>query len=195
MKYEVSIGDKTYRVDLQRTENSGSGKDVAAVFWNIRLGELQTGELEPGELELAEQKKHAREIQVNSLRVAPGVLSLIADGKSFEARLSRSAESITVFLHGRSYECVVRDPRSLGSRKRAGANEAGEQKVMASMPGKIVRVLARVGEAIELGQGILVIEAMKMQNEVRAPKAGKLKSVIAKQGANVNAGEVLAVIE
>jgi biotin carboxyl carrier protein len=63
------------------------------------------------------------------------------------------------------------------------------------MPGKVVRVLARAGEVIQAGQGILVIEAMKMQNEVRAPKAGTLKSIVAQQGANVNAGEVLATIE
>ena len=183
MQYEVSVGDKTYRVELQRAGNPGSGKELTEISWNIRLSK-------PGELE-----KAAREIQVNSLRIGPDVLSLISDGESIEARLSRSAETVTVFLQGRSYECVVRDPRSLRSRKRAGANEAGELKVTASMPGKIVRVLAHEGEPIELGQGILVIEAMKMQNEVRAPKAGKLKSVIAKQGANVNAGEVLAIIE
>lgn len=185
MQYEVSIGDKSYRVELNRTENSVSGKDVAEVFWNIRLSEIKIDEQENG----------TREIQATSLRVAPDILSLIADGNSVEARLSRSGESVMVFLHGRSYECVLRDPRSLRSRKRSGINDAGEQKVKASMPGKIVRILAREGEPIELGQGIVVIEAMKMQNEVRAPKAGKLKSVIAKHGANVNAGEVLAIIE
>ncbi|HZQ18762.1 MAG TPA: biotin/lipoyl-containing protein [Terriglobales bacterium] len=190
MQYEVSIGDKIYRVELQRTEDSGSDKDVAEVLWNIRLSEPEIGE--PG---AGEQASAPRDIQVSSLRVSPGVLSLIADGKSVEARVSRSVETVTIFLQGRSYECVVRDSRSLRSRKRSGVNDAGEQKVTASMPGKIVRVLARVGEEIELGQGILVIEAMKMQNEVRAPKAGNLKSIIAKQGSNVNAGEVLAVIE
>jgi biotin carboxyl carrier protein len=63
------------------------------------------------------------------------------------------------------------------------------------MPGKVVRIVAAVGDQIKAGQGILVIEAMKMQNEVRSPKDGQLKKVLVRQGANVLAGEVLAIIE
>ena len=63
------------------------------------------------------------------------------------------------------------------------------------MPGKVVRVLAREGENVQAGQGIIVIEAMKMQNEIKSPKAGTLQKVLAREGANVNPGEVLAVIE
>jgi pyruvate carboxylase subunit B len=74
-------------------------------------------------------------------------------------------------------------------------SQAGEQKITASMPGRVVRVLARPGEAIRIGQGIVVIEAMKMQNVVRSPKDGALKKLLVAEGANVNAGEVLAVIE
>jgi len=63
------------------------------------------------------------------------------------------------------------------------------------MPGKVVRVLAREGENVQAGQGIIVLEAMKMQNEIKSPKAGTLQKVLAREGANVNPGEVLAVIE
>jgi biotin carboxyl carrier protein len=89
---------------------------------------------------------------------------------------------------------LVRDPRSL-RRKRAGLAEAGEQKLTASMPGKVVRIIANLGDQITAGQGVLVIEAMKMQNEVRSPKDGQLKKLLVRQGANVVAGEVLAIIE
>jgi biotin carboxyl carrier protein len=63
------------------------------------------------------------------------------------------------------------------------------------MPGKVVRVLAAVGDAVEAGQGLLVVEAMKMQNEIRSPKSGKVERLLVKEGQAVNAGEVLAWVE
>jgi biotin carboxyl carrier protein len=83
----------------------------------------------------------------------------------------------------------------LRSRLRAGQPETGEQKLTASMPGKVVRVLAKPGDTVAAGQGVVVIEAMKMQNEVRAAKDGMVKTLLAREGANVNAGEVLAILE
>ncbi|MBI3663579.1 MAG: biotin/lipoyl-binding protein [Acidobacteria bacterium] len=62
------------------------------------------------------------------------------------------------------------------------------------MPGKIVRVLAKAGDAVEAGQGLLVVEAMKMQNEIKAPKTGKVEKVLVAEGQTVNAGETLAVV-
>jgi pyruvate carboxylase subunit B len=63
------------------------------------------------------------------------------------------------------------------------------------MPGKIVRLLVAVGDTVETGQGLLVVEAMKMQNEIRSPKNGKVERLLAKEGQNVNAGEVLAWVD
>lgn len=63
------------------------------------------------------------------------------------------------------------------------------------MPGKVVRVLAREGDNIVAGQGIAVVEAMKMQNEIRAPRAGVLKKLLAREGMKVNAGELLAIVQ
>ena len=63
------------------------------------------------------------------------------------------------------------------------------------MPGKIVRVLVSEGDAVEAGQGVIVVEAMKMQNEVRSPKAGVVVKVAVAEGATVFAGEVLAIVE
>ena len=71
----------------------------------------------------------------------------------------------------------------------------GLQQVLAPMPGKIVRVLVAVGEKVDAGQGLLVIEAMKMQNEIKSPKKGKVQKLLTKEGASVNAGHVLAIIE
>ncbi len=63
------------------------------------------------------------------------------------------------------------------------------------MPGKVMRILAREGDEISAGQGIIVVEAMKMQNEIRSSKAGILKKLLAREGLNVTAGEVLAIVE
>jgi biotin carboxyl carrier protein len=89
----------------------------------------------------------------------------------------------------------VRDPRSFRSRQRAGASEHGVKKVTAPMPGKVVRLLAGVGAQVEAGQSIIVIEAMKMQNELKAPKTGAVKKINVTEGAAVEAGQVLAEVE
>ncbi len=68
-------------------------------------------------------------------------------------------------------------------------------RLVASMPGKVMRILAREGDEVSAGQGIIVVEAMKMQNEIRSSKAGTLKKLLAREGLNVNAGEVLAIVE
>jgi biotin carboxyl carrier protein len=62
------------------------------------------------------------------------------------------------------------------------------------MPGKVVRLLVREGDHVEAGQGLLVVEAMKMQNEIRSPKSGAIERVLAKEGQPVNAGDVLCVV-
>jgi biotin carboxyl carrier protein len=133
-----------------------------------------------------------REISVDAEHVDPQTLSILIGGKSFEVRREPGDK---IFIHGKRHEVSVDDPRSWRGRKRAGAGTEGPQKLTASMPGKIVRVLAAEGEKISAGQGIAVVEAMKMQNEIKSPKEGTLKKLLAKPGMNVNAGEVLAIVE
>jgi biotin carboxyl carrier protein len=98
-------------------------------------------------------------------------------------------------LNGTGYEVTVRDPRSLRSRRAMSSSGEGPQRLVASMPGKVMRILAREGDQVSPGQGILVIEAMKMQNEIRSSKTGTLKKLLAREGSNVSAGEVLAIVE
>jgi biotin carboxyl carrier protein len=87
------------------------------------------------------------------------------------------------------------DPKRLRSGQSAGAHHTGAAEIVSPMPGKIVRVLLRTGDKVEAGAGIIVVEAMKMQNEMKAPKAGIVISINANEGATVNAGDVLAVVE
>ena len=94
----------------------------------------------------------------------------------------------------REFRVVISDEREW-RRKRGSAIEAeGRQQVLAPMPGKIVRVLVKTGDAVRAGQGVLVVEAMKMQNEIRAPKSGTIDRLAVVEGQTVNAGEVVAIV-
>ncbi len=125
--------------------------------------------------------------------VEPGVYSVLIDGRSYEARVEETADALVVVIDGRRFEIEARDPRRF-FRKRTGAGADGIQTIAAPMPGKVVRVLAAVGDEVAAGQGLLVVEAMKMQNELKAPRAGRVLAMSAAEGATVAAGETLATI-
>jgi biotin carboxyl carrier protein len=94
-----------------------------------------------------------------------------------------------------SYEVSIVDPKRLRSSQAATGHNQGAARITAPMPGKVVRLLVAEGAEIEAGAGVVVVEAMKMQNEMKAPKSGKVLSLNASPGATVNAGDVLAIIE
>ena len=119
-------------------------------------------------------------------------LSILIDGKSYDV-IRGSAGTIRVGEN--TYEVSVTDPRSWRSRQQAASGTSGPQKLTASMPGKVVRVLTSVGEKIAASQGLVVIEAMKMQNEIRSPRDGTVRAILVREGSNVNAGEVVAIVE
>ena len=110
-------------------------------------------------------------------------------------RDSGAGNSFEVVLRGRSYTLGLIDPKRLRSGQSSAAHHTGAAEIVSPMPGKIVRVLVEAGANVEAGAGIIVVEAMKMQNEMKAPKAGVVLSINAAEGATVNAGDVLAVIE
>ena len=114
----------------------------------------------------------ALDIAAQMLR--PGVLSLQIEGKSYRCVLEESPEGTAIHLAGRRLLYRVDDPRSLKSRRKRHGGAEGPKPVTAPMPGRVVRVLANVGDSVEAHQGIVVIEAMKMQNELKSPKAGRV---------------------
>jgi glutaconyl-CoA/methylmalonyl-CoA decarboxylase subunit gamma len=124
----------------------------------------------------------------------PGVYSILLDGRSHDARVERTVRALVVVIDGHRFEIEVHDPRRW-SRKSAGRGGEGIQTLAAPMPGRVVRVLVAPGDAVEVGQGLLVVEAMKMQNEIKASRAGRVVAVTTQEGATVAAGEVLATIE
>jgi biotin carboxyl carrier protein len=128
------------------------------------------------------------------IEVEPGVYSVLREGRSYEARVEQGKDLLVVSIDGYRFEIEVRDPRRW-SRKAGTAGLHGRVEVTAPMPGRVVRVLAATGDSVEAGQGLMVVEAMKMQNEIKSPKAGRVASLPVEEGATVAAGQVLATIE
>jgi biotin carboxyl carrier protein len=122
----------------------------------------------------------------------PGVYSILIDGVGYDARVERTPDAMVVAIAGERFEISIHDPRRW-SPKSAGGTQ-GVATLTSPMPGKVVRVLVTAGDAVEAGQGILVVEAMKMQNELKAPRVGHVISLTAREGATVVAGESLATI-
>jgi biotin carboxyl carrier protein len=132
------------------------------------------------------------------LNRAEGRWSCRLDGREVEvdAILARR-DVLSLRIGNRAYEIKsehVRDPRSLRSRTRAG-DDHGPRKVVAPMPGKVVRLLVKEGDEVAQGAGIAVMEAMKMQNEIKSPKKGTIQKILVGEGSAVNPGDVLAIVE
>jgi biotin carboxyl carrier protein len=135
-----------------------------------------------------------REVDVESILARPGVLSLRIGNVAYEVKSERLAEGLYISVGSTRFAVELRDPRSLRGRSRA-ADDHGPRKIAASMPGKVVRLLLREGDEVEAGGGIAVVEAMKMQNEIKSPKKGTIQKILVGEGAAVNAGDVLAIVE
>lgn len=139
-----------------------------------------------------------RRYEINLQRSVDNRLLLVAAGRVFDCRVDGNIESGSPFdvsVGTQRYAITLTDPRRLRSATAAGTLTGGVARVTAPMPGKIVRVLVAAGAQVEAGDGIIVVEAMKMQNEMKSPRAGKVVTVNVDVGATVNGGDVLAVIE
>lgn len=155
--------------------------------------ELPTGDgsrLTPGKVQFTLDGKA---VEADWAAVAPGTYSIILDGCSFEVLISSQPGQTpahegpyTVTVRGCNHLVQVLDPR----RRRANTLDAGEgpQEVVAPMPGKIVKVLVSENQEVRAGDGLLVIEAMKMQNEIRASRSGRVEKVYVSEGTGVETG-------
>jgi len=135
-----------------------------------------------------------REVPVDAVLARRDVLSVLIGGKAYEIKRERSATDMHLWVGSVRYAVRVRDPRSLRSRQTSDDSK-GPRKLVAPMPGRVVRVLVQEEAEVEAGQGIVVVEAMKMQNEIKSPKKGVVRKLTASEGANVNSGDVLAIVE
>jgi biotin carboxyl carrier protein len=166
MTYEVSVDGQTMKVELEKHDT----------VWVCKVDGI--------------------EYAVDAQLTAREVMSLLVNGKAYEAKREHSLTGDLHLVFGSERFAVeVKDPRSLRSRRSRSGVEEGPQKLLAPMPGKIVRILVAEGDEVEKGKGVLVVEAMKMQNEIKSPKKGVVKKLSAIEGAAVNAGDALAIIE
>lgn len=134
--------------------------------------------------------------QVDALALEHGTMSMLVDGQSYSAEFEESGDEVGVLLRGQVSRFDVADERRL--RLRAGTaafSVEGKQLVTAPMPGKVVKVLVKVGDEVKEGQGLVVVEAMKMENELKSPKAGKVTELFAKEGTTVENNAKLVIVE
>ncbi|HEY0173915.1 MAG TPA: biotin/lipoyl-containing protein [Pyrinomonadaceae bacterium] len=139
-----------------------------------------------------------RRYELEARRVGEGEYLLTHGGRVYECRVGAEAGgggSLRVSVGAREYGVTLTDPKHLRAAGAAGDAHGGRAQIKAPMPGKVVRVLVEMGQAVEAGQPVVVVEAMKMQNELKSPKSGTVVELRAEPGSTVNAGDVLAVIE
>ena len=165
MVYEVIVGGKTYRLELTK----------AASGWECNLD--------------------GQAVSIDALIPRRDVLSLLVDGHSYEIKREQTAADLHMWVGSSRFAVELRDPRSLRGRQPTAGDEKGPRKIVAPMPGRIVRVLVAENSEVDAGQGVVVVEAMKMQNEIKSPKKGVVKKIMATTGAAVNPGDVLAIVE
>ncbi len=171
MTFEVDVNGRTRTVSIERV---GTGK--------FRV--------------LLDGEPH----DVDAARVGGYGLSLLVDG---ERGVSRDVQvtpggargELLITLAGRIIQGTVNGRRTGRAAAEGGVGADGEQPVIAPMPGRVIRILVAAGDTVELQQGVVVVEAMKMENELRSPKTGRVKTVSVTPGTSVEAGRVLLVVE
>jgi len=165
VKFEAYFGERSYPIEVKQE----SGKILLRVGGAVH------------EADVAE--------------IAPGRYSIVHGRKVFDVFVEGSNNGqFQVLFPDRQISLELLDPRKLKSLRHRHAEADGEIAISSPMPGKVVRLLVALGQNVERGQGLIVVEAMKMQNELKAPRGGTLKSINALEGKTVNAGEELMVI-
>jgi biotin carboxyl carrier protein len=143
---------------------------------------------------------------VDARRVSDGVMSLLlhpaagdAASRSIDAAFAQRGSNgdLDVHLDGLAIPVQIRPAGSFGRQKKegAGGSATGPQRITAPMPGKVVRVLVQPGDQVAARQGLVVVEAMKMENELRAARDGRVRDVAVREGQSVDAGAVLMIVE
>lgn len=128
------------------------------------------------------------------MQVEPGVFSVLVEGASYEIRAIPSRQGLSLEANSHRFPVEVSDPRDAAKTARR-TRATGRQNIAAPMPGKVVRVLVQEGETVEAGHGLVVVEAMKMQNEMKASRPGRVAEIRVRDGDTVGANDTLVVLE
>jgi len=169
MKLEIQIGGRKRQLELVSPNRAREGR-----LWVCEVD--------------------GRRLEADVAQVGERTYSILLSGRAFEARVLPGPEGLRIHIGNQEFAVQVVDPRVWRGRRSAVLEAEGRQQVSAPMPGKVVRLLVKLGDVVEAGQGLLVVEAMKMQNEVRSPKTGTVERLPVNEGQAVNAGDVLAVV-
>lgn len=135
-------------------------------------------------------------LEINAVELSESEYHLIHGDRSVNMMLEGDVPELVIHLEDQRIPVNLLDERTAARMAATGVGAAGATgAVQAPMPGKVVKALVKEGETVTAGQGIIVVEAMKMENELRAPADGTVISVLAKEGQNVDAGQDLVIIE
>jgi biotin carboxyl carrier protein len=168
VRYQAAIEGAEVPVEIDET---------SAYHYRVRVGE--------------------RELDVDAVNVEGHAVSLLVNGRSFDVDLEPDAEGegLNVLIEDEVFRLEVLDERRLRMRAaRAHFTVSGPQTLLSPMPGKVVRVLCAPGAQVKAGEGLVVVEAMKMENELKSPRDGVVKEVLVKEGQPVEGGARLVVV-
>ena len=135
-----------------------------------------------------------RPFDIRLTEVGPGNYWFVIEGRSVEAAVVRSGDGFSVRIGGDRFDVVLLDRRQ-SLRKPTSEQDQSRREVRAPMPGRVVQVLVEEGDAVGPRQGLLVLEAMKMQNEIKSLRQGTVRTLNVAEGMTVNAGDLLAIVE
>jgi biotin carboxyl carrier protein len=160
----------------------------------VVAGERVDLEIDLSDPRRIEAEVAGRKYILDTKSVEPGVYWFNWDSRSIELCVTPAVEGYIVSVDGHQHAVEIVDSRT-ALRKAAQHGHDGEVELRAPMPGKIIKVLLQQGAEVAANQGILVMEAMKMQNEIKSPKDGVIKRVAVQEGSAVNSGDLLTIVE
>lgn len=165
MAYIAKWGDEEHKVEVVEAGHP----------WRVKVGEAV----------------HA----VDVLELGSGLYSLIIDGKSYEVDVLVEGEALLVQVGNKAFRLELQEERRRALKAAQAKEVVGRQVMTAPMPSKVVRIFVSVGDQVKAGDGVIVLEAMKMENELKALGPGVVKEIKVQEGQGVGGGEVLVIIE
>jgi biotin carboxyl carrier protein len=145
---------------------------------------------------IAQLSHEGKEYRATVSEPEPGLFVILFKDHVYRCALDRLPDGgMEVNVSGRRIAVAARDKKHLSGKQGAAIGSGGRITLAAPMPGKVVRILLKAGDEVTAHQGVMIVEAMKMQNEVQSPKAGKVVEICIGEGQTVDGGQKLAVIE
>lgn len=186
MRYVATVGGRKYTIDLQE---NGHLRRVTLDDREFSMDFSRIGGAYPVSNDIERADHYSALIDDHSYEAF--VRAVVQDGEAAES----GERTLEVMIHGRPYMVSVQDERSqMLSNLAGGAHISGDAQIRAPMPGLVANVLATEGDEVARGQTVVVLEAMKMENDLAAPRAGHVKAVRVAKGQTVNQGDLLAVV-